>query len=255
MTRRRDILMASSLGAELATRQVFAPVIDALDQPMNDMAEVRYLATLMKDVHAVLDENTPDTADKLWRAARRQELESYDTSHAWKCRALGLNQATTPTLALGGMTPMNVDGWKLAVAIPAPSPMDMQHIPITDIVLIDPKTGNATLFGSKAPQLIEPVSTQKFTVHADAKTWARDFARARLEHVRTAQQARRIANIPPIWSGRPPSALAIGQLTKIDWPFSEIVTAGEGIDPKALARLFRRPTARVHAPMNLRSAA
>lgn len=252
--RRRDIIMASSLGAELATSEVFAPVLNALEQPMNSMADVRAMKTLCDEIHQALDAHEPDTPDKLWRAARRTELTKWESAHQWKCRMLDLNPATTPTLALGGMTAVNLDGWKLAIAVPAPSPMTIDHVPITEIVLIDAK-GQASIYKSKAPTLIEPISTQRFTVHADAKTWAREFARARLEHVHSARIAQREANIPPVWHGRPPSALALGSLTKIDWPPFEELTVGEGIDPKKLNSVIRRPRSRVHTPMNFRTAA
>jgi hypothetical protein len=252
--RRRDIIIAGPYAAEIAIRQVFAPIDEALDTSMNSMADVRTMSKLCAEITDVLDAHTDDTPDKLWRAARRIERTKWESAHQWKCRMLSLNPATTPTLALGGMTAMNVDGWKVAIAIPSPSPMTIEHVPITEIVLID-ADGNASLFTTKQPSLIEPINTQRFTVHADAKAWARDFARARLEHVRSAQQARRQANIPPVWHGRPPSALAIGPMNKIDWPFAELITAGEGVDVKALNRLIRRPAPRAHAHMNMRSAA
>jgi len=254
MTRRRDIIIAGPYAAEIAIKQAFAPVDEALSQSMNSMDDVRHMSKVCAEIHAALDAYEGDTPDKGWRAARRIEKMKWESAHMWKCRMLDLNPATTPTLALGGMTAMNVDGWKLAIALPAPSPMTIEHTPITEIVLID-ADGNAKLFTTKAPTLIEPISTQRFTVHADAKAWGRDFAGKRLEHVRTAQQARRQANIPPVWHGRPPSALAIGKLEKIDWPFAEIITAGEGIDVKSLNRVLRKPNTRVHAPMNFRSAA
>ena len=253
--RRRDIIVAGPYAAEIAVKQALAPAYEALGHTRTDMDGIRHLAAVTQAIHDVLDDHTPHTADKLFRQSQRRERQSYDSAHQWKCRALGLNPATTPTLALGGMTPINLDGWFLGIAVPAPSPMTIDMTEIVTLVLLDPKTGSAAVYKDKAPQLIEPTSTRKFTVHADAKTWAQDFARQRLEHVRTAQQARRIANIPPTWSGRPPSALAIGKIEKIDWPFAEFVTAGEGIDPKQLGRVLRRPTTRVHAPMNLRSAA
>lgn len=252
--RRRDIIMASSLGAELATKQVFGPVLEKIDQPMNSIDDVRAMSRLCDEIHQALDAHEPDTPDKLWRTARRTERQKWESAHQWKCRMLDLNPATTPTLALGGMTAVNVDGWKLAVAFPAPSPMTIDHVPITEIVLIDAK-GQASIYKSKAPTLIEPISTRKFTVHADAKTWAREFARSRLEHVHSARIAQRQANIPPVWHGRPPSALALGSLTKIDWPPFEELTVGEGIDPKKLNSVIRRPRSRVHTPMNLRTAA
>lgn len=252
--RRRDIIIAGPYAAEIAIKQVFGPVEEALNAPLNSIADVRAMFKVCAEIHAALDTYEGDTPDKLWRAARRLERTKWESAHQWKCRMLSLNPATTPTLALGGMTAMNVDGWKVAVALPAPSPMTIEHVPITEIVLID-ADGNAKLFTSKQPTLIEPINVQRFTVHADAKTWARGFARQRLEHVRTAQQARRDANIPPTWHGRPPSALALGNLTKIDWPFSEQVTAGEGIDVKILNRVLRKPIPRAHAPMNYRSAA
>lgn len=244
--RRRDIIMASSLGAELATTEVFGPVLEAIYQPLNSMADVRAMSRLCDEIHQALDAHEDDTPDKLWRAARRTERQKWESAHQWKCRMLDLNPATTPTLALGGMTAMNVDGWKLAIALPAPSPMTIDHVPITDIVLVDGK-GQAAIYKSKAPRLVEPINVQRFTVHADAKTWARDFALSRLEHVRSSQAAHRIANIPPTWHGRPPSALAIGKIDKIDWPASDLITAGDGINPKELARVLRKPSTRVHA--------
>lgn len=252
--RRRDIIIAGPYAAEIAVKQVFAPVDEALSKPIQSMADVLSMSKTCAEIHAALDAYEADTPDKLWRAARRLERAKWESAHMWKCRMLDLNPATTPTLALGGMTAMNVDGWKIAIALPAPSPMAIEHVPIAEIVLID-ADGHAKLFTTKTPTLIEPINTQRFTVHADAKTWARDYARQRLEHVRTAQKARREANIPPVWHGRPPSALALGNLTKIDWPFSDQITAGEGIDVKILNRVLRKPIPRAHAPMNYRSAA
>ena len=242
--RRRDIIIAGPYAAEIAVKQVFAPIDEALSQPIQNMDDLRQMSKVCTEIHAALDAYEGDTPDKLWRAARRLERHKWESAHQWKCRMLSLNPATTPTLALGGMTAMNVDGWKVAVALPAPNPMTVEHTPITEIVLID-ADGNAKLFTTKLPSLIEPISTQRFTVHADAKTWARDFARARLEHVRTAQGARRQANIPPVWNGHPPSALALGKVEKIDWPASDLITAGEGVEPKTLARLLRKPNTRV----------
>lgn len=253
--RRRDIIIAGPYAAEIAVNQALAPAYAALNPIPTDMAGIRRLAAVTQTIHDVLDDHTPNSADKLFRTSQRRERQSYDSAHQWKCRALGLNPATTPTLALGGMTPINLDGWLLGIAVPAPSPMTIDMTEIVTLVLLDPKTGAASVYKDKAAQLIEPANTRKFTVHADARVWARDFARQRLEHVRTAQQARRIANIPPVWSGRPPSALAVGSLTKIDWPFFEELTAGEGIDVKKLNSVIRRPRSRVHAPMNLRTAA
>ena len=252
--RRRDIIIAGPYAAEIAVRQVFAPIDEALSAPIQNMADVRAMSKTCAEIHAALDAHEPDTPDKLWRAARRKEREKWESAHMWKCRMLDLNPATTPTLALGGMTAMNVDGWKLAVALPAPSPMTIEHVAITDIVLMD-ADGQATVNNSKAPTLFEPINTQRFTVHADAKTWARDFARQRLEHVRAAQAARRNANIPPAWHGRPASALLIGSPSKIDWPASDLITAGEGISSKDLARALRKPRTNVHAHLNFRSAA
>lgn len=253
--RRRDIIMASPYAVELAVRDVLAPVYEALDADVTDMSGVRRLAALADEIHDVLDVHTPDGPDKLWRASRRRELKSYQSAHQWKCRALDLNPATTPTLALGSMTPINSDGWKLGIAVPAPDPMTPDMTEIVTLVMLDPKTGKAVIFQDKTPQLVEPISMQRFTVHADAKAWARDIARHRLEFVRSSQIARRQANIPPIWHGLPPSALAVGKLDKIDWPFSEQITAGEGVDPKALAKIFRKPSTRVHAAYDFRSAA
>lgn len=236
-------------------QEVLAPVHAALDADVTDMDGIRRLAQITDEIHEALDAHQPDSADKLWRASRRRELKSYQSSHQWKCRAIDLNPATTPTLALGSMTPINLDGWKLGIAVPAPDPMTVDMTEIVTLVVLDPKTGKAEIFEDKAPQIVEPANMQRFTVHADAKAWARDIARHRVEFVRSAQIARRQANIPPTWHGLPPSALAVGKLDKIEWPFSEQITAGEGVDIKILNRLIRRPIARAHAVMNIRSAA
>ena len=65
--RRRDIIMASSLGAELATEQVFGPVLEAIDQPMTSIDDVRAMSRLCDGIHQALDAHEPDTPDKLWR--------------------------------------------------------------------------------------------------------------------------------------------------------------------------------------------
>lgn len=252
--RRSDIIVASPYAASLAARQVFAPIEAKLNEPLKSMADVRRLQRTIETIHAVLDDHAPDTADKLFRASQRRERCSHESAHAWKCRALDLNPATTPSLALGGMTPVNLGGWFLGIAVLSPSPMSIDMTEIDTLVLIDPKTGKASVYQDKHPQLIAPANTQKFTVHADAKAWARDLARHRLEFVRSAQLARRQANIPPNWSGFPPSALLIGQPKDIDWPAADQITAGEGVDVKSLNRVLRKPSTRVHAPMNLRAA-
>lgn len=253
--RRRDIIMASPYAAELATQQVFAPVLDAINRPMQTMADVRRMAHTIEAIHEALDQHAPDSPDTLFRRSQRRERQSSDSAHAWKCRALDLNVQTTRPIALAGMTPINIDGWKLGIAVPSPSPVSLDMTEIDTLVILDPKSGEASIHQHKGPALIEPANTQRFTVHADAKAWARDFALARLEFVHASRQARRIANVPPAWNGLPPSALALGPVGKIDWPAADVITAGEGIDVKALNRALRRFPARVQSSYEFRSAA
>ncbi len=259
--RQRDILIASPMGANLATADALNPVYTAYDAAHKSlrttapMAGVRALRDLNSAMFEVLADITPDSPGKTFRACRRREADSPETAHAWKCRALELNPETTPRAALGGMTPLRTeDGWRLAVAYPAPCPVGPTFDDPCDLVLIDPKTGTASTEDGR-PTLIEPAHGGRFTVHADARHWAREIATARMEFIHRYFAEVAIGNVKPVWIGAPPSALAIGSLAKIDWPFADFVTAGVGIDAKALVRILRRPSARVHAPINLRSGA
>jgi len=147
--------------------------------------------------------------------------------------------------------------WMLAVAVPAPKPLTWPQVEVTDIVLIDPATGKATLYGDSAPAIILPADAQRFTVKTDAMAWARAFATARLEWFYNRRNAKRAANIEPVWTGLPPSALAIGDISKIRWPMADVITAGDGVDPKRLTAVVRRQfhLPRIHSNTDFRSAA
>lgn len=194
-------------------------------------------------VIAHLHQSAPETSHNIWKRAYLSSIRRAPKSRAWKARALGLNPANLfNAIALSGMAPIH-DGerWQLGIAYPAPAPIGPLDIMITDIILIDPKTGSASLYGDASPALIEAADCQKFTVHADARVWAREWANHRLEWFLGRELARKAANIMPQWTPYPPSALALGDIRKIHWPAATSITAGTGIDAKTLrSALFRQ---------------
>jgi hypothetical protein len=215
--------------------------------------ETLLMGDLYKQFVDILMDMRTDSPDKMWDVAKLAELRTNAAkARRWKARALGLNpDQANLDVALSGMTPWH-DGerWLLMVAYPSPRPMAVKDMEVTDLVLIDPGSGAATHFGEAQPTLLCPVNDDDFTVHADARHWAREWATSRLEWFFSKRLARQRANVEPIWTGMPPSALAIGDVRQIQWPHAEQITAGVGIDPKALVagvrRLFHLP--RIHTP-------
>lgn len=250
----QDEIMRSLRDAWASTQRIAGARFERhLDERTDPIATTRAYGAIAQDFLDMLWSLSPDSIDKTWTIARHRELQGNRTKRlTWKARALGINPDQHDIdLALSGMTPLH-DGerWLLAVALPAPPPLGAPKYIVEDLVLIDPKTGTAQLSGVHDPSVILPVEHDRFTVHGDARVWAREFATARLEWFYSRRRARELANIEPIWLGFPPSALAIGDPRKIIWPHAEVITAGQGIDSKALVAAVRRQfhLPRIHTP-------
>lgn len=273
--RQRDYLFAADAIAD-TKRQIIDGIVDAHNVMADAVSECleSYIGTgkdpigVMRawkrglvELHRIIDSYEPDSIGKIWRRAKLNEL-TRDTRKVirWKARALGVNpESQNIDIALSGMAPYH-DGekWLLAIALPAPEPMN--HNPDyepDDLILLDPATGNASVHGDASSLLFLPMETDRFTVHACAKTWAREFATARVEWLYSKFNAQKIANITPIWTGLPPSALLIGDVAGVRWPRGAVIEAGEGIDARKLqfAIYDQSRTSRVHQPQNIGRAA
>lgn len=218
------------------------------------MPVIRAWRSGLIQLHRMVDEMTPDSLGKLWHAAKLNEL-TRDTRKLirWKAAALNLNpESRDIDIALSGMAPWH-DGekWLLAIPIRAPEPLAANYdYEPDDLILLDPKTGAASVYGDAASLLFLPMEEDRFTVHADARTWAREFATARVEWIYGKFHAQKVANITPTWIGLPPSALLIGAMDKVRWPTGAVITAGVGIDARKLqyAIYDQSRTSRVHQP-------
>jgi len=261
--RQRDYLFAgdahrSACGAILgqlaaAAKDIAALTLDQIEG-RDALAVLRIWRNSMAALHRMTEEVSPSS---IWRSAKLNEL-TRDTRKVirWKARALGVNpESQNIDIAVSGMAPYH-DGekWLLAIALPAPEPMN--HNPDyepDDLILLDPATGNASVHGDASSLLFLPMETDRFTVHACAKTWAREFATARVEWLYSKFNAQKIANITPIWTGLPPSALLIGDISKVRWPRGAVIEAGKGIEARKLqfAIYDQSRTSRVHQPQNI----
>lgn len=215
--------------------------------------------TYQRQLIAALDALAGETLGKSWRKAVRSQFRDPVAATGWKARALNLN-ASDPhmSIALASMAPMKVgDTWWLAVPLPIPCPMGPKFDEPEEIVLINPDSGAARLHSDDAPRLVEPIYTDRFTVHADARIWAREIAAHAVEWFYGGIQARKVANIPPQWTGYPRSALAVGDMTKILWPQVTVITAGSGINATQLKKVIFRQAhiAHVESPLHIARAA
>jgi len=234
------------------------------DEMCRNVASIRPTATNLTAVRehqeailAHLYDHIERTPDTIFRQAFRASMANPAKSRAWKARALNLNpKDPSLAIALNGMAPVRSgESWMLGIAYPAPAPIGGGTDPIEAIILIDPKTGAASIDGDDT--LIPARDPDRFTVHADARVWAREQATARLEWFYMRDQARAMSNAILPWNGEPESALAVGDIRKIRWPDATQITAGTGIDPKTLrSALFRQARIpHVEAPLQMGRAA
>jgi len=234
-------------------------LINALNDGKDPMAVTRLWGRNIRALGEMAGELLPD---RPWHAAKMRELTGNAKKVLrWKASALNFNpDSPNLDLALSGMTPWN-DGekWMLAVALPAPEPFSFarEHGGPDGIILIDPKTGEASVLGDSNPALILPIETDHLTVHTDARLWARDFATARVEWLFGKFNAERVANITPKWTGMPPAALLIGDPIKVAWPRGANITVGEGVDAKAIQKAIyaQSRTSRVHQSQKIKRVA
>ena len=241
--RHRDIIDVTDPARpamEALTGDIHAATFGAVSRNPNALTTVR---EFQDAVLVELYGKAPATAHNIWTRSYYRSIRNSPKSRAWKARAMHFNPGNPMNaIALSGMAPIH-DGerWLLGIAYPAPAPLGPIDQEITDIILINPKTGNASLYGDANPALIRPHDQLRFTVHADARTWAREWATARLEWYLSREHARKAANITPVWTPLPPSALAIGDIRKIHWPAATSITASVGVDAKTLrSALFRQ---------------
>lgn len=196
---------------------------------------------------ALINAARPDTPASKWSALTFAQLSNPEKSTRWKAKSLGIDPAQKDIdIALSGMAPMQVgDNWHLAIAWPAPKPLHgLGHEP-HQLVIIDPASAQASLYGVHEHILIGARDEANFAVHANPVQWAIEYATARLEWFYARRNAKRQADIEPHWHGLPPTALAIGDLEKIAWPAADVIQAGPGIDSTYLAKLVRR---QFHSP-------
>lgn len=206
---------------------------------------------------AILDDITGETVGTAWRKAVRSQFKNPRAATQWKARALNLDADDQHmSIALASFAPMKAQTWMLAVPLPIPCPIGPKFAEPEDIVLIDPETSAASLHSGDTDTLIHNHGQDRFTVMADAKAWAREIAVAAIEWFYRCDQARRVANIYPAWTGAP-SILAIGDQDKIIWPRVTSITAGPGIDAARLKKAIFRQTriAHVQSPMQIGRAA
>jgi len=216
-------------------------------------------ASYQRDMISVLDRAAGESMWSAWRKAVRAQWKNPAAATAWKARALNLDENDPHmAIAVAPFAPMKVGGeWKVAIPTPIPCPMGSKFGEPDDILLIHPATGAASLYSGDTDTLIEAAPSDRFTVLADAKTWAREIAATAVEWLYRCDQARRIANIKPEWGGFPPSSLAIGEISKIIWPRVTAITAGAGVDAAKLKKVIFKQARITHveAPLALRSAA
>lgn len=216
-------------------------------------------ARFQREMIAELESLAPSGIGKDWRKALRNQAQNPRGATRWKAQALNLD-ATDPhmPIALACFAPAKIgDVWMLAVPLPLPRPLGPKFADPEEIVLIDPKTGGAILHGGDTALLLPSAAQDRFVVMADAKAWAREIATAVIEWLYRCDNARREANINPAWDGYPPSALAIGDTSKIIWPQAKSIVAGQGIDAADLKKVIFRQAAitRVESPMQIARAA
>lgn len=216
-------------------------------------------AAYQRELITALDAMTGDTIGTAWRKAIRAQFRNPRGATAWKARALNLNEADPHlSIALNAMAAMKVeDIWWLAVPLPLPCPMGPKYNEPEDIVLIHPETGAARIYADDGPMLIEALHSDRFTVHGDARVWAREIAASAIEWFYGCENARKIANVIPEWTGYAPSALVIGDIAKIIWPRVTTITAGAGIDAAQLKKVIFRQARITHveSPMQIARAA
>lgn len=192
-------------------------LLDCID-PGAELTSIRAgLEKLLADCEGITRDFSPGA---IYRRAERATRASLPKVRRWKARALGLNP--TPlhnAIALSGMVPIMFDErWHLAVALPQPAPLGGLFDQIEDVVLIDPKSGNAHVMGDRGATHIAPrASLERITVTTDAHAWARDIALARLEWFNLRRSRQRAMQAIPSWTGDIPSALILASPKQVRW--------------------------------------
>lgn len=216
-------------------------------------------AAFQRAAIAALEADAPVDMGMDWRRAVRTQFKNPAGATQWKARALNLDP-TDPhmSIALACFAPMKrPDGWFLAVPMPLPRPLGPKFAEPEEIVLIDPATGDASLYSGDTNMLLAASTQDRFVAIADGKVWAREIATHIVEWFYRCETARREANIRPAWDGFPPSVLAVGDVGKILWPHVSVITAGSGVDAAALKKVIFRQArvTRVESPMQIARAA
>lgn len=173
--------------------------------------------THLAAIETFADDHSPAA---IFRRARRASYADATRARRWKARALNLNpDPLDNAIALSGMAPIRIDErWHLGVAVPQPDPLDHIIPAGTDVVLIDPVSGRATVMGDHSRAMVAPIfHRERIAVTTDARGWSRQIALDRLEWWHSRQARRRALQAELTWFGDISTALIIGPLARVRW--------------------------------------
>ena len=161
-----------------------------------------------------------DDPSRAWQTASFAMTENPSKARGWMARQLRIDPDDERTwFALAGFAPMEIDGdWHIAAICPAPDPFDPDCFSTGDVVAVNPETGAARLLGEPGPVLVLPrPQPESLFIHVNALRWLREWADERVLHFERRRQALSGTRIVPTFFGEPPSALAIGDIDRINW--------------------------------------
>jgi hypothetical protein len=184
----------------------------------------------LTEVRAYIRWLTSDEPSRAWQTASNAMWAGDRRPLRWMARHLRVDPADPRAwFALGGFAPMEIAGtWHIAAPVPAPDPFSSSSFPGDDVVIVDPEANAAALLGDPGPALVAPTpQPDSLFVHTDPLKWLRAWADDRVVFLETRREAFERARIIPTFSGQPPAALAIGDLSLVPWPqiYARTITA------------------------------
>lgn len=138
----------------------------------------------------------------------------------WMAKHLQIDHTDPRTwFALAGFAPMSInDAWHIAAISPAPDPFDHDSFSDGEVILVDPETRQASILGDPSPAIVAPSpQPDAITVLTDGMKWLRAWADERVIFFEHRASAIARARIVPTFSGEPPAALAIGDISRVPW--------------------------------------